>query len=288
MVIPNFVQQALLGEPITVLRRRQRSRAASRYVGDVVGALIAAGRARGAVGQVFNIGNDSEEVTILDLAERVKERTGTRSEIVLDPLRPGLRGGLRGHAAARARPRRRSARSSATSPQVHLDEILDRVIAYFTSDKGAGLTAVGRARPPRKLARSGTRRSTAPRTCSRTVVNFLLRPALHGLPQRRRLRRAGAAAPLLARWPRSCSGWASTPASSASTTTSTTDDERRRLAGTVASSAARSARALFLGRGPLRAGPLTRLLFGRRAPPAPLRGAGGRRRVARHVRRSCP
>ena len=62
MVIPNFVRQALAGQPITVFGDGTQSRSFT-YVGDVVGALIALIDEPRAVGQVFNIGN-GEEITI--------------------------------------------------------------------------------------------------------------------------------------------------------------------------------------------------------------------------------
>ena len=63
MVIPNFVRQALAGEPITVFGDGTQSRSFT-HVADVVDALLEAGRASPrAIGQVINIGN-TEEVTI--------------------------------------------------------------------------------------------------------------------------------------------------------------------------------------------------------------------------------
>jgi UDP-glucose 4-epimerase len=83
MVIPNFVQQALAGEPITVFGDGHQTRSFT-FVGDVVeGVIRLAGEPR-AVGQVFNIGN-TEEVSILELARRVRTMTGSQSEIVLVP-----------------------------------------------------------------------------------------------------------------------------------------------------------------------------------------------------------
>jgi UDP-glucose 4-epimerase len=79
MVIPRFVQQGLAGEPITVYGDGQQARCFA-HVADVVGALVALMQHPEARGQVFNIGND-EEVTILQLAERVRELTGKRSTI---------------------------------------------------------------------------------------------------------------------------------------------------------------------------------------------------------------
>jgi UDP-glucose 4-epimerase len=134
MVIPNFVKQALLGHPITVFGDGQQSRCFT-YVSDVVGALVTLAEEPRAVGQVLNVGNDHEEVTILDLALRVKARTGSKSEIVLVPYDKAYEEGFEDM------PRRvpdltRLRALIGYEPKVHLDEILDRVIEYFTSDKG--------------------------------------------------------------------------------------------------------------------------------------------------------
>ena len=83
MVAPTFVRQALAGEPITVFGDGTQSRCFG-WVGDVVGALIGLSEHPEAVGKVFNIGGD-EEVTILELAERVKKLTGSRSAIKMIP-----------------------------------------------------------------------------------------------------------------------------------------------------------------------------------------------------------
>jgi len=83
MVIPTFVKQALAGRPITVYGDGKQSRCFG-YVGDVVGALIQLMDNNAAVGNVFNIGSN-EEITILDLAQRVKELTHSHSEIVFVP-----------------------------------------------------------------------------------------------------------------------------------------------------------------------------------------------------------
>jgi UDP-glucose 4-epimerase len=83
MVIPTFVRQALAGRPITVYGNGKQTRCFG-YVGDVVGALIKLMDRSDAVGQVYNIGS-SEEISILQLAEKVKELTNSESEIVLVP-----------------------------------------------------------------------------------------------------------------------------------------------------------------------------------------------------------
>jgi len=133
MVIPNFVKQALLGHPLTVYGDGTQSRCFT-YVSDVVGVLLKLADHEAAVGRVLNVGNDREEVTIGDLARRVKERTGSRSEIVTVPYDQAYEEGFEDM------PRRvpdlgKLRELTGYEPKVHLDEILDRVIEYFTSDK---------------------------------------------------------------------------------------------------------------------------------------------------------
>lgn len=79
MVLPTFVQSALLGKPITVFGDGTQSRSFT-YVSDVVEAIIKLMGEPAAEGDIFNIGNDSE-VTINELAQTVKEMTGSPSEI---------------------------------------------------------------------------------------------------------------------------------------------------------------------------------------------------------------
>ena len=83
MVIPTFVKQALSGRPITVFGDGKQSRCFG-YVGDVVGALMKLMDDESAVGEVFNIGSN-QEISIMDLARKVKELTNSESEIVLIP-----------------------------------------------------------------------------------------------------------------------------------------------------------------------------------------------------------
>lgn len=83
MVVPTFVKQALTGRPITIHGDGSQSRCFT-DVADVVRALVALMDEPRAVGEVFNIGSN-EEVTIRQLAERVKTLTGSSSEIVTVP-----------------------------------------------------------------------------------------------------------------------------------------------------------------------------------------------------------
>jgi UDP-glucose 4-epimerase len=132
MVIPNFVKQGLLGNPITVFGDGSQTRCFT-YVSDVVGQLLALALDERAVGQVFNVGNDREEVTILELARRVREKTGGRSAIELVPYDKAYEEGFED--MLRRVPDLQKLRGlTGYEPKVGLDEILDRVIAYFTSD----------------------------------------------------------------------------------------------------------------------------------------------------------
>ena len=133
MVIPNFVKQAILGHPLTVFGDGNQTRCFG-YVTDVVGALIQLAENDAAVGEVFNIGNSREEVTILELARRVKERTQSKSEIVMVPYDKAYEEGFE-DMHRRIPDTTKLTRLTGYSPKVGLDEILDRVIAYFTSDQ---------------------------------------------------------------------------------------------------------------------------------------------------------
>ena len=126
MVVPSLVKQALAGQPITVFGDGTQSRSFT-YVGDVVRAMVALINEPRAVGQVFNIGN-GEEISIADLAARIKQLTGSSSEIVKIPYDQAYEAGFEDM------PRRVPDISKIRSligyePTVHLDEILTRVIA---------------------------------------------------------------------------------------------------------------------------------------------------------------
>ncbi len=133
MVVPNFVKQALLGHPITVYGDGEQSRCFT-YVSDVIEALVKLADHAGAVGQVINIGNDREEVSIVDLARRVKARTKSASEITFVPYDQAYEEGFED--MPRRVPDLTKLRTLiGYEPKVHLDEILDRVSEYFMSDK---------------------------------------------------------------------------------------------------------------------------------------------------------
>jgi nucleoside-diphosphate-sugar epimerase len=128
MVIPNFVRQALAGEPITVFGDGKQSRSFT-HVSDVVGALIKLVNEPKAIGEVINIGN-IQETTILALAERIRELSGSKSVIKFIPYDQAYESGFEDM------PRRVPALAKVEGligykPVHQLDAILTQVIDYF-------------------------------------------------------------------------------------------------------------------------------------------------------------
>jgi UDP-glucose 4-epimerase len=128
MVIPNFVRQALAGEPITVFGDGTQSRSFT-HVADVVHALLKLVREPRAIGQVINVGNTGE-ISMMKLAERVRELSGSKSAIKLVPYDEAYESGFEDM------PRRVPDLSKLTAligyrPRFTLDDILTQVIDYF-------------------------------------------------------------------------------------------------------------------------------------------------------------
>jgi len=129
MVIPTFVRQALAGRPITVYGSGEQTRCFG-YVGDVVGALTGLMDKDEAVGEVFNIGSN-EEVSIVEVARRVKELTDSKSEIVFVPYDEAYEEGFEDM------PRRvpditKVHNLVGFEPKERLDGILEKVIAHHS------------------------------------------------------------------------------------------------------------------------------------------------------------
>ncbi|HKB12091.1 MAG TPA: NAD-dependent epimerase/dehydratase family protein [Vicinamibacterales bacterium] len=128
MVIPNLVRQALAGEPLTVFGDGHQSRSFT-HVADVVGALVKLVNEPKAIGQVINIGN-TEEVSIRQLADRIRDLCGSSSSIKFIPYEEAYDSGFEDM------PRRvpdltRVKGLIGYEPQHQLDAILTQVIDYF-------------------------------------------------------------------------------------------------------------------------------------------------------------
>jgi UDP-glucuronate decarboxylase len=83
-VIPRFISQALNGEPITVFGDGSQTRSFT-YVTDQIEGLLRLASMDKARGQVINIGNVNE-ITVLALAQKVIEITGSESSLSFHPL----------------------------------------------------------------------------------------------------------------------------------------------------------------------------------------------------------
>ena len=134
MVIPTFVKQAIAGRPITVYGDGNQSRCFG-YVGDVVGALVKLMDHPNAVGQVFNIGSNSE-ISIVELAQRVKQITHSDSDVVFVPYDEAYEEGFEDM------PRRvpditKVSELVGFKPAMSLDGILESVVDYHVGRRHA-------------------------------------------------------------------------------------------------------------------------------------------------------
>ena len=134
MVLPNFVKSALENAPITVYGSGKQSRCFC-DVRDTVEGLMRLMDAPRAVGEVINVGN-TEEVAIEELASRVKERTRSSSPIEHIPYdqayEPGFEDMMR-----RVPSIDKLYDLTGFRPQTSLNEIIDRVAAFFHHKAGA-------------------------------------------------------------------------------------------------------------------------------------------------------
>lgn len=83
-VIPTIVAQALAGNEIRL--GHMTSTRDFTYVADTVEGFLRAGEENGAVGNVYNLGS-GQEITVADLAARIKALAGSSAPVVHEPLR---------------------------------------------------------------------------------------------------------------------------------------------------------------------------------------------------------
>ena len=83
MVVPRFVQFALKNEPITIYGSGKQTRCFG-HVYDAIDAVVKIAFAENTIGKVINVGNNFE-ISINDLAKKIIEQTGSKSEIVYVP-----------------------------------------------------------------------------------------------------------------------------------------------------------------------------------------------------------
>jgi UDP-glucose 4-epimerase len=127
MVLPRFVRQALAGEDLTVYGNGTQSRCFV-HVNDTVRALLALLETPEASGDVFNVGGTTE-IAILELAERVIERTGSDSQIRFVPLEVAYEPGFE-EVSHRKPVTDHLQAATGWAPRHTIDEAIDDVIAY--------------------------------------------------------------------------------------------------------------------------------------------------------------
>ena len=135
MVLPTFVRQALRGQPITVHGDGQQRRCFA-YVGDVVDALARLIEAAGHPGLVVNVGSD-EEVTIAELAERVRDACDSASTITIIPYREAWDTGFE-DMQRRVPDLERLRAAIGSVPSRTLDDIIAAVVAHERSRPSTG------------------------------------------------------------------------------------------------------------------------------------------------------
>jgi len=129
MVVPNFVQKALIGKPIVVHGDGSQSRTFI-HISDAVDALVGLMAELSALGQVVNVGS-TEEMTIKELALLVKEMAESESDIEYisydKAYGPGFEDMQR-----RCPDITRIEELSGFQPKVNLRGIIQSVIDYYT------------------------------------------------------------------------------------------------------------------------------------------------------------
>lgn len=121
-VVSNFIVQALQNKPITIYGEGNQSRSFC-YVDDLVNVLVALMESSAEITGPMNTGNPNE-FTIKELAEKVIELTGSKSELIFEPL-PSDDPTQRQPDITQAREK------LGWEPKIQLEEGLKHTIAYF-------------------------------------------------------------------------------------------------------------------------------------------------------------
>ncbi|MBC8312981.1 MAG: GDP-mannose 4,6-dehydratase [Candidatus Cloacimonetes bacterium] len=128
MVVPKFVKNALLNHPIEIYGDGKQSRCFA-YVSDVVDGLVKLMNNKETEGEIFNIGND-EEITIEDLAKKIKKMTNSKSKIVYMKYEDAYETGFE-DMKRRIPDLSKINKLIGYEPKVKLNELLKRIIEYY-------------------------------------------------------------------------------------------------------------------------------------------------------------
>jgi UDP-glucose 4-epimerase len=130
MVVPRFVSAALKNQPLEVYGNGDQIRCFC-HVEDAVRALLLVADSDQAVGNVFNIGNN-QQISILELAKKVIEVTGSNSEIVKIPYSKAYPKGFE-DMQRRVPDISKIKKFLGWAPLIRLDQIIRDVAAYHTT-----------------------------------------------------------------------------------------------------------------------------------------------------------
>ncbi len=128
MVLPKFVKNALLNHPLTIYGDGKQSRCFA-DVADVAGGMIRLMKEKKAEGEIFNIGN-TEEITIEELAKKVKTLTNSKSKIEYVKYEDAYEEGFE-DMKRRVPDLSKISKFIGYTPQYNLEKILNRVIEYY-------------------------------------------------------------------------------------------------------------------------------------------------------------
>ncbi len=131
MVIPRFVKAALSGEPLNVYGNGKQARCFANVL-DIIDGVTALVNDSTSYGNVYNIGS-TEEISIEDLAVKIKEMTGSSSEIKYIPYEEAY-GQAFDDMSRRVPCLERIQQQVGYKPRISLDETLKRIIDYFRKE----------------------------------------------------------------------------------------------------------------------------------------------------------
>ena len=129
MVVPRFIKQAMLDEPITVYDSGEQRRCWT-YIDDAIDGFVALAGNDQAVGEILNLGSNFES-SIKDLAYKIKDLTGSRSEVAFTPYQQTRRNGLYEDLIYRAPDLEKIRNLVGYDPKVDLDDALIRIIEDY-------------------------------------------------------------------------------------------------------------------------------------------------------------
>jgi UDP-glucose 4-epimerase len=130
MVVPRFVSAALKNQPLQVYGNGDQIRCFC-HVDDAVRALLLVMDSDKAVGNVFNIGNN-QQISILELAKKIIEITGSRSEIVKIPYSEAYPEGFE-DMQRRVPDISKIKNALGWTPQIGLDQIVKDIAAFHAN-----------------------------------------------------------------------------------------------------------------------------------------------------------